>query len=394
MKWKFRVGAVAGNALEFYDVAVFAAISTYLSIELEMQGYGQATEVVWGIFALRFIVRPIGGYIIGRYADREGKKAALILTSFITGITTLCMGLLPIQVLGTYTPFVILFLQMALSFSYAGEYPALATYLFKDTKVNERARISALIVGSGLVGVVLSLSVVCLLESILSREMMQNVGWRIPLLLGVVNVMISFWFRSKLPNQVIDTKKSIPVDWLKSLYIFLIAVPGSVLFFAQSLSYSLIGQNLGMGEYKSIYALSLLSFLLALIAVVGCYTDKYSYSAKVYKIGVISVIFVSVPLYLMMASGDILWIVIAQIIITIFSAMVLCNWAYVMAKPARGQATTLGIGYNMTSTLVGGVTPMIIGYLSGFNLGFVGAFIAICGLSYFLSYCLPKIEYA
>ncbi len=65
MKWRFMFGAVAGNALKYYDIAVFAAISTYLSTELTNLGYTQATEMVWGIFALRFLIRPLGGYVIG-----------------------------------------------------------------------------------------------------------------------------------------------------------------------------------------------------------------------------------------------------------------------------------------------------------------------------------------
>lgn len=102
MKWRFRFGAVMGNALEYYDVAVFTAISMYLSAELERQGYQQATEMVWGIFALRFITRPIGGYVIDRYADKFGKKNALILTSMVTGVSTLCMAFLPISFLSPF----------------------------------------------------------------------------------------------------------------------------------------------------------------------------------------------------------------------------------------------------------------------------------------------------
>lgn len=390
MKWRFRFGAVAGNTLEFYDVAVFAAISSYLSLELKMQGYEQATEMVWGIFALRFIVRPLGGYIIGRYADKNGKKAALILTSFITGMTTLSMALLPIQLLGVYTPFVILFLQMALSFSYAGEYPSLAVYLFKDAQPNEISRISALIVGSGLTGVILSLGIVYLLENILSEDVMRSIGWRIPLLLGVVNVLISFWFRSRLPYQPIDVGKDISVNWVSVLHIFLISIPGSIVFFAQNLSHSLVGNYLELGEFKSIYALMSSSILLVLVAIISCYVDKHNYSEKIYKTGVISIIILSIPLYLLMSSGQVFCVFFAQGMIAIFSAMVLCNWASVMARPAKGQSTTLGVGYNLTSTLVGGVTPLIIGYLSQYHLAYVGAFIAVCGLSYFISYLLPK----
>ncbi|MCW2257648.1 MFS family permease [Providencia alcalifaciens] len=193
MKWKFRIGAVMGNALEYYDIAIFAAISTYLSAELERQGYSQATEMVWGIFALRFIIRPIGGYVIGRYADRVGNKSALILTSLITGTATLCMALLPIELLGAYTPVAILILQMALSFSFAGEYPSLITYLFNHAKSNERARVSSLVVGSSMVGVITLLGFVFILEHILDTNTMQSIGWRIPLLFGLVNILISFF---------------------------------------------------------------------------------------------------------------------------------------------------------------------------------------------------------
>ncbi|MCW2256999.1 MFS family permease [Providencia alcalifaciens] len=235
MKWKFRFGTVIGNALEYYDIAVFAAISMYLSAELERQGYLQATEMIWGIFALRFITRPIGGYIIGRYADRVGKKSALILTSSITGTATLCMAFLPISLLGIYTPLAILILQMVLSFSYAGEYPALATYLLHDAKSNEYSRISALMTGSGLSGVVISLAVVLLLESTLDLQTMQTIGWRIPLLLGVVNIAISFWFRSRLPDIPITSKVYRKVNWYISFHIFLIAVPDSVTFYTQNL---------------------------------------------------------------------------------------------------------------------------------------------------------------
>ncbi|MEX6183523.1 hypothetical protein AB6G20_08390 [Providencia hangzhouensis] len=68
-------------------------------MELTKLGYAQATEMVWGIFALRFLIRPLGGYVIGWYADTVGKKSALVLTSLITGTATLMMALLPIEFL-------------------------------------------------------------------------------------------------------------------------------------------------------------------------------------------------------------------------------------------------------------------------------------------------------
>ncbi|CNI25742.1 proline/glycine betaine transporter [Yersinia massiliensis] len=390
MKWKFRLGAVAGNALEYYDIAVFAAISVYLSAEIEHQGYEQATQMVWGIFALRFIVRPIGGYIIGRYADRVGRKSALILTSFVSGSATLCMALLPISFLGSYTPLVILVLQMALSFSYAGEWPTLTTYLFNDAKSNERARISALIVGSAIMGVIVSLLLVLVLERSLDPITMQTIGWRIPLLLGVVNIAVSFWFRARLPVQPTAVKCYKRLNWLKSLNLFLITVPLSVAFYAQNMSSSLIKDRLQLGDFKSIYTILSSALILIFMLICGWLTDRYSSSVKVFNAGVIGLILFSIPLFYIMRSNTVEWVVIAQLAITINTAMILSTGASILADIANGETTALSMGYNMSSTLAGGLTPLIISYLVSYDLTYAGAYIALSGFSLLLSQWLFK----
>ncbi|CNE36788.1 MFS transporter [Yersinia bercovieri] len=390
MKWKFRLGAVAGNALEYYDIAVFAAISVYLTAELERQGYSQATQMVWGIFALRFIIRPVGGYIIGRYADRAGRKSALILTSFISGSATLCMALLPIGLLGPYTPLAILVLQMALSFSYAGEWPTLTTYLFNDAANNERARISVLITSSAVMGVIASLLLVFVLERSLDPVTMQTVGWRIPLLLGVVNIAVSFWFRARLPIQPLASGRYRRVNWRKSLQILLINVPGSVVFYAQNMSSSLIRDNLQLGDFKSLYAILSSTLILFFMLICGWLTDKYSSSARVLNAGVIGLILLSVPLYYVICSNVIELILFAQLIIIINTAMISSTMPSVLAEVAEGQTTTLSMGYNISSTLAGGLTPLIISYLVSYDLVYAGGYIALSGFSLLLSYWLFK----
>lgn len=394
MKWKFRIGAAMGNALEYYDIAVFAAISMYLSAEIERQGYSQATEMVWGIFALRFIIRPIGGYVIGRYADRVGKKLALMLTSLITGTATLCMALLPIELLGAYTPAAILVLQMALSFSFAGEYPSLITYLLNDARSNEQSRISVLAAGTSLLGVIISLGLVLILESTLAPETMQTVGWRIPLLLGIINIIISFWFRAKLPNQSISKGGYRPINWSHSLNIFLLTVPSTVIFYAHNISSPLILEHLQIGEFKSIYSIISSSLLLLSMLICSWLTDKYSSSIKVFNFGVGGMIFFSIPICFLIQSNIIILIIIAQLCLTIYISMILCNSASVLVKAAKGQATTIGIVINVTSIIVGGTTPLIISHLVGFNLAYVGVFLSLCGLTLLASFKLTRLQLA
>nr|ELR5114916.1 MFS transporter [Providencia stuartii] len=392
MKWKFRFGVALGNALEYYDIAVFAAISVYLTAELERLGYSQATEMVWGIFALRFIVRPVGGYVIGRYADRVGKKPALILTSLITGTATLCMALLPIELLGAYTPMAILVLQMALSFSFAGEFPSLVTYLLANTARNEQAKVSSIINGSSVLGVILSLSLVFILERMLTPEVMQSIGWRIPLLLGVVNIMVSFWFRVKLPNQVITTKNNGAINWLQASYIFLLTIPGTVIFFAQNISASIIIEKIHLTDLKSVYGITLSSSLLICILICGWLTDKYSSPEKVFNLGMLGMIFLSVPLYMFMSCDSIILIIFSQIFVTIYAAMILCIFPYMASKIVQGKVATLALGLNIAVTTLGGITPLVINYLVDIHLVYIGAFLALCGLSRFITYRLPKLN--
>lgn len=386
MKWKYRFGAVAGNTLEYYDIAIFAAISGYLSAELERLGYNQATEMVWGIFALRFIIRPIGAYVIGRYADIKGKKSALVLTSFITGTATLCMALLPISLLGNYTPIAILILQMALSFSFAGEFPSLITYLFSHSKENENSRLSAIINGSTAFGIIISLGVVFLLEHLLDPDVMQNIGWRIPLFVGVLNIAVSFWFRMKLPNSISQNINKVPVHYGDLMAVILLTIPGNVLFFVQHISTAMFFEKMLLIEDKTVWALLLSVLLLSLMLIFGWLTDKYNALEKVFNLGVMGMVFLSIPLYILISSHSITLIIIAQLIINIYAAMILATTPFMLFKAAKGRVVTLALGFSFASMLLGGVTPLVTTYLANINVAYIGLFLTLCGSLRFLIY--------
>ncbi|WP_145561596.1 MFS transporter [Yersinia bercovieri] len=392
MKWKFRLGAVAGNTLEYYDIAVFAAISMYLSAEFARQGYQNPESIVWGIFALRFITRPLGGYIIGRYADQAGRKAALVLTSLITGLATLCMALLPINTLGYYAPLVVLLLQMTLSLSFGGEVASLTTYLFDDPATNERARICSLIVGSSLIGVLASLIIVYLLEHTLDSETMQTVGWRIPLLLGIVNIAVSFWFRIKLPSQATMAYKR-RVNWVDAMHICLIMAPATTVFYAQNMSMSIIRESLHIGDFKNLYAIFSTALFCLLLMLTGWLADRYASASKVFAWGGYSLIIFSTPLYLLLSSTIFEFVLLAQLFISANAAMILCGNLSVIAQVAKGHTATMGVGCNISISLFGGMTPLIIDSLLPYGLTYAGIYISLSGFALLLSYWIFKTRY-
>ena len=342
--------------------------------------------MVWGIFALRFIIRPIGAYVIGLYTDRKGKKSALVLTSFITGTATLCMALLPINLLGNYTPIAILILQMALSFSFAGEFPSLITYLFSHSKENENSRLSAIINGSTAFGIIISLGVVFLLEYLLEPDVMQSIGWRIPLCVGVLNIAISFWFRMKLPNSINQNANKVPVHYGDLISVLLLTIPGNVLFFVQHISTAMFFEKMQLIEDKTVWALLLSVLLLSFMLICGWLTDKYNALERVFNLGVMGMVFLSIPLYILISSHSITLIIIAQLIINIYAAMILATTPFMLFKAAKGRVVTLALGFSFASMLLGGVTPLITTYLANINVAYIGLFLTLCGSLRFLIY--------
>ncbi|MEW2739672.1 MFS transporter [Providencia sp. PROV130] len=386
MKWKYRFGISLGNMLEHYDIAVFAAISVYLIKELNKLNIGNASEIIWGIFALRYILRPVGGYIVGCFADKSGKKAALILTSVVTGFSTLLMALLPIELLGGYTPIVMLILQSALCFSFAGEYPSLINYLLYNCPKNETSKVSALAAISSLLGFIMAFFIIYMLESILTVKEMDSVGWRIPLLLGLINIFISFWFRSNLPEQPTISIEQRKIKLKEVLSVFIVAIPATVTFYTQNISWSLILEYLSLGESKKYY--SLLSSLLLLFSVFLCswITDKVSSPIKVFNVGVVGLIILSVPLYYMMTQGGVWLIILSQIIMTIYISMIWCNSAFILVHASGGKVATLGVGFNSTVVIFGGLTPLIINQLLDLGVVYVGGFLCCCGFAFLLNW--------
>lgn len=162
-----------------------------------------------------------------------------------------------------------------------------------------------------------------------------------------------------------------------------------VTFYVQNVSSSLIVEHLQLGDYKNIYGIFSASLLSAMI-VCSCITDKYSSSVRVFNIGIWGVIVFSILLYFIMQSGVIELIIISQLILTVFFSMVWCNVADQMVRSSGGQATTLGLGFNLNGVLVGGTTPLIISYLVEINLAYIDVFISLCCLSVILSNALQK----
>jgi MFS family permease len=201
---KGRVAVVIGNWLEFYDFLVFTFFAVMIG-DAFFPGESEISRLLGALatFGVGFITRPLGAAIIGTYADRVGRRAALTLTLMLMALGSLVVALTPPYAqIGLTAPIILLVARLIQGFSAGGEVGAATTYLLESAPPGKRAAVTAwqahsqqLAIFSGsLVGVVLA--------AMLTKEQLYACGWRIPFLLGALVAPVALYIRRQLPETI------------------------------------------------------------------------------------------------------------------------------------------------------------------------------------------------
>ncbi|MGW5921767.1 MFS transporter [Nocardia fluminea] len=175
-----------GNLVEWYDWYVYAAFSVYFAKAFFPDGDPTAQLLsTAAVFAVGFIMRPIGGWALGRYADRFGRRAALTLSVTVMAAGSLMIAVTPgFQTIGIAAPVLLLMARLLQGLSVGGEYATSATYLSEVASPGRRGFYSSFQYVTLVAGQLVALGVQIILQQILSSEQMYSWGWRIPFLIG------------------------------------------------------------------------------------------------------------------------------------------------------------------------------------------------------------------
>ena len=180
------IGGSAGNLVEWYDWYAYSALSLYFSASFFPKGDATAQLLnTSAVFAVGFFMRPIGAYVMGRYADRHGRKAGLAVS-----VALMCAGSLMIAFTPTYAtiglaaPILLLVARLLQGLSVGGEYGASATYLSEMATRRHRGFWSSFQYVTLIGGMLSALAVTLLLQAVFTTAQMDNFGWRIAFVLG------------------------------------------------------------------------------------------------------------------------------------------------------------------------------------------------------------------
>ncbi|MBF6167377.1 MFS transporter [Streptomyces gardneri] len=186
-----------GNLVEWYDWYVYAAFSVYFAKTFFPKDDPTAQLLsTAAVFAVGFLMRPIGGWALGRYADRFGRRSALTLSVTVMAAGSLMIALTPgYQTIGLAAPALLLVARLLQGLSVGGEYATSATYLSEVASAGRRGFYSSFQYVTLVAGQLVALGVQIVLQQFLDADQMNDWGWRIPFVIGAAGALIVMWLR-------------------------------------------------------------------------------------------------------------------------------------------------------------------------------------------------------
>jgi MFS transporter, MHS family, alpha-ketoglutarate permease len=194
-------GAAIGNWVEWFDWYVYAAMALYFAPVFFPKGEPTAQLLnAAAVFAVGFLMRPLGGWLLGLYADRRGRKSALTLSIGLMSIGSLMIALTPGHAqIGVAAPALLVLARLVQGLSVGGEYGATATYISEVATPARRGFFASFQGVTGILGQLTAMAVLVLLQqALLTREQLEAWGWRIPFVVGAGAAIVALVLRRRL----------------------------------------------------------------------------------------------------------------------------------------------------------------------------------------------------
>ncbi len=245
--WLARVrsifAATIGGLVEWYDWYTYPTLALYFSKSFFPQ-VDQTAQLLnaAGIFALGFMIRPLGSWLMGVYADRKGRKPAMMLSMVVMGCGSLGIAFIPsYATIGVMAPVLLVFFRVVQGLSLGGQYAASATYISEMAIRKRRGFWGSIHYVTILLGLLLSMSVLLVLQAVLTSDELIAWGWRIPFLIGTVMAGVAYFVISSVNEtksfeavqRLAERPRTWPLmakHWRELLIVFVVTAAGTTAY--------------------------------------------------------------------------------------------------------------------------------------------------------------------
>ncbi|WP_024800294.1 MFS transporter [Nocardia sp. BMG51109] len=370
------VSTGAGNALEWYDWAIFGTFSPFFAHEFFPSRTGTlALLSALIVFAVGFVVRPIGSLMFGWFADRHGRRLALVGSVALAAAGSLLIGVVPTHAsIGMAAPVLLVVARLAQGLGHGGEMPAVQTYVAEFAPAARRGRWASFIYVSGTTGIVAATVLGAGMSGVLGAEQMGAWGWRVPFVLGGVVGAYTLMMRLRLPERRVAPAATARGRLWRELWAqrancarsFGLTIGGTVAFYLWVIgtpAYIVAAHRVPAAQALWIsVAASVL--LIALVPLFGIVSDRVGRRPVllVSFLGTAAVTFPAMALLHGSAWQLAIALVPAMLFLAPFAAVIPAVYAELF--PAGVRATGSGIGAALATAAFGGTAPYLQTWLT------------------------------
>jgi len=370
-------GGSIGNLVEWYDWYAYSAFALYFSASFFPEGNKTAQLLnTAGIFALGFLMRPVGGWLFGRIADKFGRKQSMTLSVLLMSFGSILIAFIPTyQSIGIIAPVMLLIARLLQGLSVGGEYGVSATYLSEMATQNRRGFYSSFQYVTLIGGQLLALGIQLLLQTWLSDEQLHDWAWRIPFVIGAFLSLVALYLRSTLyetkafeaQKHTADERKGTIRELLKHpkalLTVIGLTLGGTLAFYTYTTymqKFLVNTVNLSKAESTQISFISMLIFAL-IQPLFGAWSDRIGRRPLLIAFGVLGTV-CTVPLLSTLSQTTSAYTAFFLLLagLVIVSAYTSIN-AIVKAElfPAEVRALGVGLPYALTVAVFGGTAEYV-----------------------------------
>lgn len=393
------ISGLTGNIMEWYDFALYGYMVPIIS-QLFFPNQNSLTSILstFAVFAVGFLMRPVGGIILGRIGDIKGRKTTLYISTVLMAVCTTLMGVLPTyQSIGLIAPILLIVLRLIQGLSVGGEFSTSVTYMVEEAPKDSRGIFGSLANIGSMTGMVLGAAVAAGVSTFIPKESLFSWGWRLPFFLAAVLGGIGMYYTMKMPKSHLFVRekrhkaaasfKEILTYGRQELIQATLFCLGYTVLFYLPLVYlpTYVHSVAGMDESKALQITTVATFLLIfLIPLMAIFSDRFIRRRSILIIAFSVALVLAVPAFIILVKSYILLfsvLVLFGLILAVplgVAPATLVEWF-----PTKYRLTSYSVIYNIGVGIFGGSTPMVCTWLikiSGNNLipaYYLGFFIII-----------------
>lgn len=380
------LAALLGNALEWYDFAVYAYVASALGAAFFPANVpALQTMASFGVFAVGYLMRPVGSLVLGPLGDLLGRRQMLSLSIVIMGVSSLAIGLLPTHAqIGMAAGTLLILLRMLQGFSVGGEFTGSITYATEAASRGHAGFLSSLAVAGGLVGFSLGSLSAALIGWWVGEEAMASWGWRLPFLLGALVALLGLWMRRAMPETLPPEADAPPVRNLLDLtdaigwrlrqvagqwplvleVIALVSFANVIFYLAFVYLVDLTGVQLGNSAAANSVATVMQTIGLPFVLLGGALADRWGL-IRVNRWGNLLLVVVMPAGLLIGQQGSLVSLAtaLALLLLPLMATMGAQGALGVAMLPLRQRCAVFSIAYSLAMALFAGTAPLVATWL-------------------------------